>query len=70
MRNLVKNAVKVAAVAATVWAVKKFELDKKLKDKWEKSKYAQVPVVQDEEDDDGYYDDYVDNDDEDDYIAE
>lgn len=67
MNTIIKNTVRVAAIAAGVWVVKKFELDKKLKDKWEKAKHAQVPVVQDEEDDDGYYDD---NDDEDDYIAE
>ena len=69
MNTIIKNTVKVAAIAAGVWAVKKFELEKKFKDKWEKSKHAQIPVVQDEEDD-GYYDDYDDNDDEDDYIAE
>ncbi len=61
MRNLVKNAVKVAAVAATVWAVKKFELDKKIKDKWEKSKHAQVPANQNDDEDYGCFDDNDDD---------
>ena len=68
MNTIVKNTVKVAAVAAGVWVVKKLELDKKLKEKLEKSKYAQVPINQN--DTEIEYDDCGDYDDDDDYIVE
>lgn len=35
MRNLVKNTLKVAAIVAGVWAIKEYEIDKKIKSKWE-----------------------------------
>ena len=46
MRNLIKSTMEVAAVAAGIWAVEKFGLDKKLKSEWENKKYAQGPVNQ------------------------
>lgn len=34
MRNLVKKTLKVAAIVAGAWAIKEYEIDKKIKSKW------------------------------------
>lgn len=49
MNTIIKNTFKIATVAAGVWVVRKFELDKKVKEKIEKMKYAQVPSCQEDE---------------------
>ncbi len=70
MNTIIKNTVRVAAIAAGAWAVKKFELDKKVKDKWEKAKYAQVQANLNDKNFDCFDNDSGFDDSEDDKIEE